>query len=128
MKLLCQVCLLAVCLMCNDKMSATSDPKCFRTSMSPEQRVLFSYGTSFPSFVRPLAFYFRPQGLSGRADDTRCISDPFFYKYHLRVSSRNFCSEHFTKDKHKKVTNTEWPPKNVQYTLFTHQYLWNKFK
>jgi len=26
----------------------------------------------------------------------------------------------------KNLTHTEWPKK--MYTLFTHQYLWNKFK
>ena len=86
MKLICQVCLLAVhvCLACNDKISAASDAKVFRISMSPEQPVLFSYVTSFLSFVWLLAFYFRPQGLLGRADGNRCISGRF-YKYHLRV-------------------------------------------
>jgi len=95
MKLICQVCILAVCLMCNFKMSAASDAKGFRISMSPEQPVIFSYVTSVLSFVRPLTFYFRPQGLLGRAYGNRCISG-LFYKYHLRVSSRNFCSEHYT--------------------------------
>jgi len=70
--------------MCNDKMSAASDTKIFRASMSPEQPVLFSYVSSFLSFVRPLEFYFCPQGLLGKADGTRCIRG-LFYKYYLRV-------------------------------------------
>jgi len=43
----------------------------------PTQPVLFSYVTSFLSSARPLAFYFRPQGLLGRADGTRRINGLF---------------------------------------------------
>jgi hypothetical protein len=100
MKLICQVCVLAVYLKCNDEKSAASDAKCSRISMSPEQPLLFSYLTSILSFVRPLAFYFRPQGLLGRADGNRCVSGRF-YEYHLRVSFRNFSSELYTKGKYK---------------------------
>jgi hypothetical protein len=108
MKLIYQLRVLAVCLTCNDKLSAASDAKGFR--LSPEQPVLFSYVTSFLSFVQPLAFYLRPQGLLGMADGNRCISGRF-HKYNLRVSLRNFCSEHYTKGKYKKVTN-------IQYSIF----------
>ena len=52
--------------------------------------------------------------MHGFANPKFTSSEVVFYKYHLRVSSQNFCSEHYTNGKYKKVTN-------IQYSIFSHK-------
>ena len=49
----------------------------------------------------------------------------------LHVSANTIFGHHhvgynYWRKLHITIDNTEWPKK--MYTLFTHQYLWNKFK
>jgi len=44
----------------------------------------------------------------------------------IKENGRSIWKECLKIESHSCCINTEWPKK--MYTLFTHQYLWNKFK